>query len=109
MMSLILMQWERQWKPNNPDYVPETVPELFNQNKVNDFVWDQNLNKESAEPLASRLNEKHLLAKGTKVTFYRYRNAESVPFFNEDTDVVHCKDVEGVILRIGVHKYDPNG
>lgn len=52
------------YSENDPDYVPQTVPELFNQLELNDMVADLNLSKETAKPLASRLKEKQLLVKG---------------------------------------------
>ena len=47
------------------DFVQESVPEAFSQSKLNDLVRDLSLSKESAELLASKLNEKHLLARDT--------------------------------------------
>ena len=56
---------------NEQEYVYEDLssePKLFNQGELNDLVRDLNLPKKSAELLASRLNEKNLLQKGTKVS-----------------------------------------
>lgn len=59
------------------------------------------------ELLASRLKKKHLLVKGITITFYRDRDAEFVPFFDENMDLVHYNDVES-ILQLGIHKYNPD-
>ena len=45
----------------DPNFVQESVPKTFSQSELNDLVLDLSLSKESAELLASRLNEKHLL------------------------------------------------
>ena len=52
---------------------------LYSQSELNDLIRDLNLPKQSAEVLASRLQEKHLLKAGTSVSFYRNRkrNLES--------------------------------
>ena len=57
----------------DPDFVQESVPEAFSQNELSDLVRYLSLSKESAELLASRLSEKHLLARDTTVTFYQNR------------------------------------
>ena len=44
---------------------------LYSQYKLNDLIRDLNFPKQSAEVLASRLQEKHLLKAGTSVSFYR--------------------------------------
>ena len=59
---------------NDEEYVNEDLssePKLFDQGELNDLVRDLNLTKKSAELLASRLGEKNLLQKGTKVSYYR--------------------------------------
>ena len=60
----------------DPDFVQENVPEAFSQSELKDLVRDLSLSKESAELLDSRLNEKPLLARDAKATFYQNRNAE---------------------------------
>ena len=45
---------------------------LYSQSELNDLIQDLNLPKQSAEVLASRLQEKHLLKTGI-VSFYRNR------------------------------------
>ena len=50
-------------------------PILLNQLELNDLVRDLYLPKRYAELLVSRLNEKSLLSHGTRVTYYRSREA----------------------------------
>ena len=85
----------------------ESVPETFSQSELNDLVRHLSLSKESAELLASGLNEKHLLARDTKVTFYRNKDAEFIPFFEENDDLVYCTNTENVLLCFGVQTYNP--
>ena len=46
---------------------------LITQQELNDLVRDLNLPKSKSELLGSRLQQWNLLAPGTKVTVYRYR------------------------------------
>ena len=86
---------------NDTDYEGSSAePMLFDQNEVSD--------KKSAEPLASRLTEKNLLMSETRVTFYRNRDAEFIPLFNEDSNLDYCSNVEGVLLCLGVQLFDAN-
>ena len=81
---------------------------LFNKNELSDLICDLSPSKESAELLASRLKENNLLTSEMRVTFYRNRDAECIPLFNEDSDLVYCSDVEGVFLHLGVQEYGAN-
>ncbi|KAL7296915.1 hypothetical protein TKK_0010304 [Trichogramma kaykai] len=51
-----------------------TTLQLFNQHDLNDLIRELGLPKDGTELLASRLKEKNLLSRGTKVTFYRNRD-----------------------------------
>ena len=46
---------------------------LYSQSELNDLIRDLNLPKQSAEVLASRLQEKYLVKAGTSVSFDRNR------------------------------------
>ena len=85
----------------------ESVPKTFSQSELNDLVLDLSLSKESAELLASRLNEKHLLVWDTNVTFYRNRDAKFIPFFEKNDDLVYCTNTNNVLLWLGVQAYKP--
>ena len=54
---------------------------LYNQSKLNDLIRDLNLPKQSADVLASRLQEKHLFKAGTSVSFYRNREEKLRKYF----------------------------
>ena len=55
------------------DYTDEQdkSPKLMSQADLDDLVRDLNLSKESAELLASRLNDRNFLAPGTTSAWYR--------------------------------------
>ena len=57
--------------PKDPNFDITTRPTTFRQEELSDLIRNLELSKESV--LASRLNEKKLLSKGTRVTFYRTR------------------------------------
>ena len=80
----------------------------FNQGELNDLVRDLNLPKKSAELLASRLGEKNLLESSTKITFYRNRDSEFLPFFTEEDGLVFCCDIPGLLNKLGLKEYNPN-
>lgn len=79
---------------------------LFSQHELNDLVRDLYLPKQSAELLASRLQEKRLLKHGTSVSFYRNREAELRKYFHSDGQLVYCNDVNGLLLAMGLPAYD---
>ena len=54
---------------------------LYSQSELNDLIRDLNLPKQSAEVLASRLQEKHLLKSGISVSFYRNREEKLRKYF----------------------------
>ena len=81
-------------------------PILFTQSALNDLVRDLYLPKESAELLASRLQENRMLKPGTSVSFYRNREAELRKYFCSDGQLVYCIDVEGLLLFMGLPAYD---
>ena len=71
---------------------------LYNQSESNDLIRGLNLPKQSAEVLASRLQEKHLLKAGTNVSFYRNREEKLRKYFQSDGQLVYCTDLEGFFL-----------
>ena len=82
--------------------------QCFNQHALSDLIRDLNLSKESSELLASRLNEKNLLNSETKITFYRSREKDLLPFFSEKNSLVFCNDVRGLLEKMGLSEYMPN-
>ena len=75
---------------------------------MNDLIGDLNLPKQSAEVLASRLHEKHLLKGGTSISFYRNRKEKLRKYFHFDGQLVYCTDVEGLLLAMGLSVYRSN-
>lgn len=85
-----------------------SIPQRFNQDELNDLTRDLNLSKEASELLASRLNDKNLLERGTKITFYRTRENGLLPFFSQEDNLVFCHDFRGLLDKMGLPKYFPD-
>lgn len=81
-------------------------PQTFNQEELSDLIRELGLPKDGAELLASRLKEKNLLSKGTKVSIYRTRDKSFRKYFTQDEDLVYCHDVTGLMndLKKNVYK-----
>jgi hypothetical protein len=86
----------------------DSGPQIFAQKDLNDLIRDLGLSKESSELLASRLLERNLLQPETKVTFYRRRERELLKFFSCADEIVFCCDIGGLLIHMGLQKYDPN-
>ncbi|CAG9787072.1 unnamed protein product [Diatraea saccharalis] len=101
---------EEEKQDSDSDFTPsqETKPQPFNQSELNDLIRDLNLSKESSEILASRLKEKNLLTPDTKITFYRTREKDLLPYFSSEENLVYCNNVEGLIQKMGLQKYIPS-
>ena len=67
---------------------------------------DLNLSKKSSELLASTLKEKNVLHPGTKITFYRRREKNLLPFFTEDNNLVFYNDIGNLLKKIGLSGYN---
>ena len=80
-------------------------PELFSQNELNDLVRDLNLPKDSAELLASRLNDKNMLNDEVRISFFRTRHQEFIRYFAQEKDLVHCNDIVELLIHLGVPEY----
>lgn len=84
-------------------------PQTYNQAELNDLVRDLGLAKEASELLASSLKKKNLLAKGTKITFYRTRNEEFQQYFSEKSfsegKLVYCNNIEGLMNELKPKAY----
>ncbi|XP_071054071.1 uncharacterized protein [Onthophagus taurus] len=90
------------------DSVSAKDPELFDQDSLDDLIRDLILSKDSAELLASRLKERHMLLPGTKITAYRRRDEEFLKYFSSENSLVYCNDIEGLIntYQVDVYKSD---
>ena len=88
---------ENNLNEGNGDYEGMlSVPQRFRQEELNDLVRDLNLSKAASELLALRLNDKNFLEKRTKITFYRIREKNLLPFFSQENNLVYCHQVRGV-------------
>lgn len=79
----------------------DNSPKLMSQADLDDLVRDLNLSKDSAELLASRLQERNLLSPGTSVTLYRSREKSYVKYFAAENQLVYCSNIEGLITEMG--------
>lgn len=84
------------------------VPQQFKQPELNDLVRDLGLSKAAAELLASRLQEKNLLHRSAKVSYFRKRDQVFVNFFSEDNRFVYCNDIAGLLSHLGITLYTPS-
>lgn len=84
------------------------MPQKFTQEELSDLGRELGLSKEAHELLASRLKQKNLLEKGTKISVYRNREQELRPFFTQDKsqELVYCNNIAGLMnsLKAGVYK-----
>ena len=48
-----------------------------------------------------------MLEPGTQITFYRKRHIEFLPYFSQESDIVYCSNVEGLLSKLGITKYEP--
>lgn len=87
------------------DFEVSTSPSLFSQDALSDLIRDLDLSKERSELLASRLKERNLLSQGTKITFYRDREKEFLPFFSSENDIVYCNNISGLLMKLGLSRY----
>lgn len=74
----------------------------FSQDDVSDLCRDLGLSKESSELLASRLKEKKCLVSGTHVTCYRTREKPFRKFFTKTSNLIYCRDVNGLVEKFGI-------
>ena len=77
----------------------------FNQLLLNGLVRDLYLPKQSAELLASKLQEKNLFHPGTSVTFYPKRKEELLKYFTLEDGLVFCYDMHHLLLDLGSRDY----
>jgi len=84
----------------------DRAPQPLSQNELNDLVHDINLLKWSAELLASRLPDQNLLEDSVRISFYRNRHQEFLPFFSEENDLVYCIDIIQLLHNLGVSQYE---
>ena len=82
-------------------------PKSFRRGQLNDLVRDLGLSKKSSEILASHLGEHGIPNSGTKITFYRNRDALLFRFFTMEDDFVYCNNIQGLLSKMGLPEYNP--
>lgn len=92
---------------DSSDVIQSSDPQQFSQPELNDLIRDLGLSKKAAEILASRLQEKNLLDRCVKVSYFRKREHMFKAFFSEDKQFVYCNDIPGLLCQLGVTSYDP--
>lgn len=90
---------EWQWSPNN------FTEWHSDQNELSVLFRDLNLSKEFSELLASRLKEKNVLQSRRKITFYRRREKDLLPFFTEHNSLVFRNDIGNFLKKIGLSEF----
>lgn len=69
---------EEESSESGEEYVPsgkDRIPQKYDQKHLNDLFRKAQLSKEVAELMASDMKKRNLLMKGSKVSFYRNREA----------------------------------
>lgn len=89
------------------EYEARDGPQPFSQCELNDLVRDLSLSKTSSELLASRLKEKNLLGEDARITYFRTRHEDYMGYFCQEEDLVYCRDVAGLLVKLGAPHYDP--
>ncbi|GBP31362.1 hypothetical protein EVAR_13482_1 [Eumeta japonica] len=84
------------------------APELFNQTDLNDLIRDLGLPKSASEILASRLKERNLVTKETRISYYRTRERNLLKYFAEEDNFVFCKDIPGLMAAMRLKNYASN-
>lgn len=74
----------------------------FYQHELNELVRDLGLSKKASELLSSRLNEKNLLEKGAKVTYFRSRDSAFLQYLEIDHGLVYCQKIRALMKKLGI-------
>ena len=80
---------------------------LFNQKNLSDLIRDLSLSKEFSKFQGIFHDYRNLLQHSAKITFCRLWNKESVLFFGDQLNFVFCKDIPGVLMKLGVTECSP--
>lgn len=72
-------------------------PHRISQAELSDLIRDLGLSKEKAELLGSRLQQWNLLKHDVKISQYRQRQKDLLPFFEKKENLVVCSDVNGLM------------
>jgi hypothetical protein len=78
------------------------IPQLFTQSELKVVIRDIGLPMEKAEILGTRLKEKNLLAAETSVYWYKSKEQEFTSYFSQDSYLVYCCNIAGLMQKFGV-------
>jgi hypothetical protein len=101
------MKKKERKRTNDPneslsDEDTEKGPHLLNQEELDDLIRQLQLPKSKAEFLASHLKEWMLfLLPSRKISKYRTRHDEFLPFFPTEKILCYCFDISGLFKAIG--------
>jgi hypothetical protein len=73
---------------------------------VNNLVRDLELSKSQAELLGSKFKQWNLLEKNVRISSFRSRHQQLVPFFRKEDYLLFCYDVDGLMDALGI-KHNP--
>jgi len=93
------MEWEESNTSDQEQEKRNKMSQKFTQAELSDLGRELGLSKEAHELLASRLKEKNLLEKETKITVYRNREQKFRLFFiyDKSLEFVYCNDIAGLL------------
>ena len=90
---------------DDDDWLPNDEPKSISQRQLDLFVRRLGLSKQDACLAGSMLREIGVLAKETRTSVYKTRDAAYVPFYkrSEDNNFVFCCDSPGLLMKIGIY------
>jgi len=92
---------------HDPDFAEkDDKPHRLSQAELSDLIRDLDLSKEKAELLGSRLQQWNLLQRDVRVSQYRHRHRDLLPFFEKKNNLVVCCDVNGLMKYLNLN-HDP--
>lgn len=104
------VEQEEPKKPStshDPDFEgKDDKPHRLSQAELSDLIRDLGLSKEKAEILGSRLQQWNLLESDVRISQYRKRHMELLPFFEKKNNLVVCCDINGLMKSLNLN-HDP--
>ena len=90
---------------DDDDWLPNDEPKSISQRQLDLFVRRLGLSKQDACLAGSMLREFGALAKETRTSVYKTRDAAYVPFFkrSEGNNFVFCCDIPGLLMKMGIY------
>lgn len=95
----------------DPNYTSSEIeyPSLISQAHLDSIVKKLHLSQNYAEILARELKSVHVLGPGVKVTGYRHRQSQFMPYFtlSDDKQSAFCNNIEGLMNEMNIDRYEP--